>query len=48
MMSASYENRRRRRAVVVFTLVYVGFLLTVIGLEIAQSFDLGYGFRVGK
>lgn len=47
-MSESYENRRRRRAVVVFTSVYVAFMLTVIGLQIVHSFDLGYGFRVGN
>lgn len=38
------EERGRRKAAIVFVLVYVLFMLTVIALMAVRSHDLGYGW----
>jgi hypothetical protein len=42
-MSSSFENRKRRRAIKVFLGVYIGFMLTVIALEMVRNVQFGQG-----
>lgn len=42
-MSRSYDNRRRRQAIYLFIAVYVGFMLTVIALEMVRNHQFGQG-----
>lgn len=43
-MPSSFENRRRRQGIYAFLVAYLGFMLTLIILEMVRNHDLGYGF----
>lgn len=42
-MSRAFENRKRRQAIKLFLVVYVAFMLLVIGLEMVRNVQFGQG-----